>query len=107
MVIEWAVIGGTAVKAAASSAAGKMAGMLVEKGKAKIFPGELEKAIAAGFGAAIEEDEKCSHSTHVFYHCDGSNKQRGELLAKAIEHSVMLAELRKPLDLSINLQVLL
>ena len=98
MVIEWAVIGGAAVKAAASSAAGKMAGMLVEKGKAKIFPGELEKAIAAGFGAAIEEDEKCSHSTHVFYHCDGSNKQRGELLARAIEHSVMLAELRKPLE---------
>ena len=98
MVIEWAVIGGAAVKAGASSAAGKMAGMLVEKGKAKIFPGELEKAIAAGFGAAIEEDEKCSPSTHVFYHCDGSDKQRGELLARAIEHSVMLAELRKPLE---------
>ena len=50
MVIEWAVMGEAAVKAAASSAAGKMAGMLVEKGKAKIFLGELEKAIAAGFG---------------------------------------------------------
>jgi hypothetical protein len=53
MVIEWAVMGGAVMKAAASSAAGKMAGMLVEKGKAKIFPGELEKAIAAGFRAAI------------------------------------------------------
>ena len=86
------------VKAAASSTAGKMAGMVVEKGKAKIFPGELEKAIAAGFGAAIEEDEHFSPSAHLFYHCVGGGKQRGELLARAIEHSVMLAELRKPLE---------
>ena len=98
MVIEWAVVGGAMVKAAASSTAGKMAGMVVEKGKAKIFPGELEKAIAAGFGAAIEEDEHFSPSAHLFYHCDGGGKQRGELLARAIEHSVMLAELRKPLE---------
>jgi hypothetical protein len=54
MVIEWGVLGGAAVKAAAGSAAGKLAGMLVEKGKAKIFPGELERAIEAGFQAAIE-----------------------------------------------------
>jgi hypothetical protein len=53
MVIEWSVLGSAAVKAAAGSAAGKLAGMLVEKGKAKIFPGELERAIEAGVRAAI------------------------------------------------------
>ena len=98
MVIEWSVLGGAAVKAAASATAGKIAGMLVEKGKAKIFPGELEKAIAAGFGAAIDEDETYSPSAHLFYHCDGGGQQRDGFLAKAIEHSVMLAELRKPLE---------
>jgi HEAT repeat protein len=97
MVIEWAaVMGGAAMKAAASSAAGKMAGMLVEKGKAKIFPGELEKAIAAGILAAKAEDETCSPSDHLFYRC--YENDRDALLAKAIEHSVMLAELRKPLE---------
>ncbi len=94
MVIEWGVLGGALVKAAASSAAGKLAGIVVEAGKAKIFPGELERAIEAGFRAAIDEDETYSPSSHLFYHCDGSGKQRGELLARAIEHSVMLAELR-------------
>ncbi len=69
MVIEWSVLGGAAVKAAAGSAAGKIAGMLVEKGKAKIFPGELEKAIAVGFKAAIDEDETFPPDQHLFYHC--------------------------------------
>lgn len=96
MVIEWSVLGGAAVKAAAGSAAGKIAGMLVEKGKAKIFPGELEKAIAAGIVAAKAEDETCSPSDHLFYRC--YENDRDKLLGKAIEHSVMLEELRKPLE---------
>ncbi len=104
MVIEWAaVMGGAAMKAAASSAAGKMAGMLVEKGKAKIFPGELEKAIAAGILAAKAEDETCSPSDHLFYRC--YENDRDALLAKAIEHSVMLGELQKPLEGEGNIEV--
>ncbi len=107
MVIEGALLGVLKATAgsAVGSAAGKLAGMVVEKGKAKIFPGELEKAIAAGFEAAIVEDESFSPSAHLFYHCDGGGKQRGDLLARAIEHSVMLAELRKPLEGEGNIEV--
>ena len=38
VMLDLMLLGGTAMKAAASAGAGKLAGMLVEKGKAKIFP---------------------------------------------------------------------
>ena len=65
--IEWGLIGGTAMKAAAGSAAGKLAGLLVEKGKAKIFPGELERALQEGLAAAQMEDQALSRLAICVY----------------------------------------
>ncbi len=103
MVIEWALLGGVAVKAAVSSGAAKLAGIGVEKGKAKIFPGELEKAVAAGIAEAKAEDDLYPPSQHLFYRC--YENDRDALLAKVIEHSATLAELRKPLEESGNIEV--
>ncbi len=103
MVIEWGLLGGVAVKAAVSSGAAKLAGIGVEKGKTKIFPGELEKAVAAGIAAAKAEDDLYPPSQHLFYRC--YENDRDELLAKVIEHSATLAELRKPLEESGNIEV--
>ena len=68
--IEWGLIGGTAMKAAASAGAGKLAGILVEKGKAKIFPGELERALQEGLAAAQVEDQALASSCHLCLHLE-------------------------------------
>ncbi|OUC12238.1 MAG: hypothetical protein B0A82_23590, partial [Alkalinema sp. CACIAM 70d] len=95
MVLEFGAVAGTLAKSAASAGAGKLAGMLVEKGKAKLFPGELEQALEAGIEAAQAWDGEQSPSSHLFYRCD--DKQKQNCLNKVMEHSVTLTELQKPL----------
>ena len=90
------LLGGTAMKAAASAGAGKLAGMLVERGKAKIFPGELERALQEGLAAATLEDQAQPGFRHLFLKFD--DKDGREFFGKVLEHPLLLAELRKPLE---------
>ena len=96
MIIDLAVIGGTAVKAAASSAAGKLAALAVEKGKAKFFPGEFERSLLEGLKAAQVEDEALAGSCHLFLHFDDKNHR--EFLGRVLEHPLLLEEFQKPLE---------
>ena len=78
------LLGGTAMKAAASAGAGKLAGILVEKGKGKIFPGELERALLEGLKAAQMEDQALSSSCHLCLHFDDKNHR--EFWGRVLEH---------------------
>jgi HEAT repeat protein/energy-coupling factor transporter ATP-binding protein EcfA2 len=91
-VIEWMGIAGAVGKAVA----GSITKEIVAAGKAKIFPGEVEKAVAAGIKAAQEEDEKLSPTQHLFYSCDDKNVR--DFLGQAMSLPATLLELRKPLE---------
>lgn len=93
MAIEMMI--GTAIKAIVGSTAGKLAGMAIEKGKAKIFPGELEKALSAGMNAAQALDLN-SPINSLFFRCD--DKQQQDCLSRVMEHSATLTELQKPIE---------
>jgi HEAT repeat protein len=87
---------GVAAKAVVGSAAGKLAGVAIDKGKAKLFPGELEKALSKGIDAAQAQDARLSPTSWLFYRCD--DKQQKDCLSRVMEHSATLQELRKPLE---------
>ena len=94
--LDLMLLGGTAMKAAASAGAGKLAGILVEKGKAKLFPGELELALLAGLKAAQVEDQALASSCHLCLHFDDKNHR--EFWGRVLEHPLLLEEFQKPLE---------
>jgi HEAT repeat protein len=91
-VIEWMAIAGAVGKAVASPITKE----IFAAGKAKVFPGEVEKAVAAGIKAALEEDEQLSQTQHLFYRCDDKNVR--DFLGKGMILPATVLELRKPLE---------
>jgi energy-coupling factor transporter ATP-binding protein EcfA2 len=91
-VSEWMVIAGAVGKAVASPITKE----IFAAGKAKIFPGEVEKAVAAGIEAAQKEDEKLSPTQHLFYAY--AEKEPRDFLGRAMSQPSTLIELRKPLE---------
>ncbi len=94
--LDWATIAGIAGKAMLGTAVGKGAGAILSQAKTKLFPGELERAIAAGLQAAHSEDQQLPLEQHVFLHCD--DKQQSDFLRQVMENPALLKELRKPLE---------
>ncbi len=90
--IEWLTIAGVIGKAVA----GPMTKEIMAAGKAKLFPGELEKAVIEGIHAAGTEDETLPPSQHLFYHLD--TKEAEKFLKSSINLPATVLELRKPLE---------
>jgi hypothetical protein len=89
-VIGWEAVAVTIGKAVA----GPITKEIMAVGKAKLFPGELEKAVTEGIRAAAEKDEALSSDKHLFYHHD--TKQAESFLRRSIQLPATVLELRKP-----------
>jgi len=87
---------GAAAKAVAGSAAGKLAGLALDNCKARLFPGELEKALLQGIDAAQTQDAQLSPPNWLFYRC--RDIEQRDCLSQVMQHSAVLKELHKPLD---------
>ncbi|MBE9030705.1 HEAT repeat domain-containing protein, partial [filamentous cyanobacterium LEGE 11480] len=94
--LDWMAIAAVAGKALLGTVVGKGAGALIGPAKTKLFPGELEKAIAAGLQAAYAEDERLPREEHVFLNCD--DKQQRDCLGRVMQAPALLKELKKPLE---------
>jgi predicted NACHT family NTPase len=96
MPIEWVPILSAALKGGATGGTAKAAGLLVEKVKGKVFPGELKLALDKAVDAAQRRDVSLAANQHLFYHCD--DKQQRDFLGKVLEASLLLEELQKPIE---------
>jgi hypothetical protein len=96
MPIEWVPILSAALKGGTTGGTAKAAGLLVEKVKGKVFPGELKLALDKAVDAAQRRDVSLAANQHLFYHCD--DKQQRDFLGKVLEASLLLEELQKPIE---------
>jgi HEAT repeat protein len=92
MVIEWAPMLSVVLK----PVVGKLAVALATGAKNKIWPGELERSLGKALGLAEQWDGSLPASQHLFYHCD--DKQVRDFWARVPENSLLLGELRKPIE---------